>query len=408
MALSQSRKIILLVLLFANVVSTSVTNIYIPSLPQIALDLDVSSFIAQSTVSMHMFGSFLGRIFWGPLSDSYGRRFVLVRALIISLIGLMGCCLAQNVLTLFIFRAVQAVGSGVVLIMSMVIVSDITTGAKRARNLGFIEISWPISWICAPILGSFLCSVGGWRVNFLFLFIMQLFSLIMIYFCIPETLQKRSKQWSVKESLVRYRRLLTNRGFVTFAFMPGFILSGYMIFAVSAPFLYTEQFNFSLNEFAFIQAFPLFISFCMTLGYRIIVKKFGESFGLKLGIWLYGFFAILNILMMVNALPINAHTLLFAICIQCLGSSCLIPASSSLALNKAPNNASGTAASVISLMRNLILSICLTFGGIISSGGQAKQLLISISITVFIVFLLLTLKITAVDGQASDLFKKNK
>ncbi|MDR1031747.1 MAG: MFS transporter [Holosporales bacterium] len=374
------------VLLFANVISTSVVNLCIPALPLLAKDLCISAFIAQGTISIHMFGSFLGRIFWGPLSDIYGRRFLLVRGLAISILGLAGCCLATNIYYLLFFRAIQAIGSGVVLIISMVIVSDISTGAKRARNLGFIEASWPISWIFAPIIGSFLCSISGWRANFLFLFAMQFFSLLMVYLYIPETLDQSSRSKSFSMGFSGYRLLLTNPSFMIYASMPGLILSGYMLFAVSAPFLYTIDFKFTIQEFAFIQALPLLVSFCMTLSYRSIIKKLGEKTGLYLGIGFYTTFALLNILMLLGIFTITPYRLLFAICIQCLSSACLIPACCSLALNNAPKGASGTAASVISVLRNLIASICLIFGSMIYTNGNPKQMILSISLTIMLAF----------------------
>jgi DHA1 family bicyclomycin/chloramphenicol resistance-like MFS transporter len=308
----------------------------------------------------------------------------MVRGLAISILGLAGCCLATNIYYLLIFRAIQAIGSGVVLIISMVIVSDISGGAKRARNLGFIETSWPISWIFAPIIGSFLCSISGWRANFLFLFAMQFFSLLMVYLYIPETLDQTSRSKSFSMGFSGYRLLLTNASFMIYASMPGLILSGYMLFAVSAPFLYTIDFKFTIQEFAFIQALPLLVSFCMTLSYRVVIKKLGEKIGLYLGIGFYTTFALLNILMLLGILAITPYVLLFVICVQCLSSACLIPTCCSLALNNAPKGASGTAASVISLLRNLIVSVCLILGSMIYINGNPKHMILSISVTIIL------------------------
>ncbi|MDR1475154.1 MAG: MFS transporter [Holosporales bacterium] len=405
--MKKNKKILLFVLLFANIVSTSVVNICIPGLPLLADDFNVSAFVAQGTIGVHMFGSFLGRVFWGPLSDAYGRRFILVRVLAISVFGLMGCCLSTNIYALFFFRLIQAIGSGVVLIISMVIMTDISTGAKRARNLSFIETSWPISWIFAPIIGSFLCSMGGWRISFAFLAIMQTISLLTIYFCVQETLVKRTAQWSVSKGLYCYKLLITNVPFIVYAFMPGLIVSGYMLFAVSSPFLYTIDFLFTIQEFAFVQALPLLVSFCMTLTYRALIKRFNEKIGLYLGIGFYAVFALLNVVMLAGVFTITPRALLLAMCVQCLGSACLIPASCSMALSYAPKNTSGAAASVISSTRNLVLSICLTIGGMIYSNGNPKYLVLGISVTVLATFVLYIIQATATKANLSEsLIKK--
>lgn len=153
-------------LILMTATSTVTLNMIVPSLANIALDLDADYALASLALGGYLAVMATVQLGVGPLADRIGRRPVLLAALVIFTLASLGCAAAQTVWMLLAFRMLQAaVVSGYVL--SLAIVRDITEGAEAARLLGRIGMVMALAPMLGPMLGSVLDAAFGWRMVFL-------------------------------------------------------------------------------------------------------------------------------------------------------------------------------------------------------------------------------------------------
>lgn len=373
----------LLTLMAANILAWSCMNIYIPCLPAVAADFGISEFAVKMTVVANIIGGIIGRIFWGPLSDNYGRKSLFLHAFNLSLIGIMGCYFSTYFHWFMLFRIIQGMGTGVISVVTMSIISDVYTGVKRANLIGTVEMCWPIAWGIAPIFGAYCGSHYTWRISLLGLFIILLLLRTVVQYRLQETVAFCKNCFSLRGMCQEYSSLTKNKLFLIYALIPGFVLSGYMVFAINSPFVYVEQFGYDATQFAVLQSIPLLVYFLTTFFYRFVIKNFGFNNACKFGIYVHVIFACFMLSVTVGFITASPFIITLFTCIQCLANGFLIPAGSTIALKHAPRDSLGMASSVISLGRNLIVSSCFFISGLFEL--SATTLCAMIFMTVIIV-----------------------
>src|SRR5262249_36985887 len=139
------------------------TDMYLPSLPDIARRLDASTAQVQLTISTYLIGFAIGQILYGPVSDRYGRKAVLIAALALYCAASIACTLSTSIEMLYLGRAAQALGASGSLVVTRAIVRDLYSGARAGRELSLIGSVMALGPVLAPILGGALQMSFGWR-----------------------------------------------------------------------------------------------------------------------------------------------------------------------------------------------------------------------------------------------------
>lgn len=147
------------------------TDLYLPSLPTMAENFGVPNTLINLTLVLFFIFFALGMLVWGPLSDKYGRKPILVSGMFIYTIASLLCALSGNVYQLIIFRVLQAIGAGSATGVSTAMVKDVYEGKKRVAVLATVQSMAMISPIVAPVLGAFIIKFVSWRGAFIALFI---------------------------------------------------------------------------------------------------------------------------------------------------------------------------------------------------------------------------------------------
>src|SRR5215813_9387910 len=163
------------------------TDLYLPSLPGLARYFDVSVADAQLTLSSFLIGLATAQLIYGPLSDRFGRRPVLLIGLAIYVIASIVCMLSPSVPVLVVARFVQAVGACVGPVLGRAIVRDVHGREGAARVLAYMSAAMALAPAIGPILGGFLEEWFGWRINFLVLVLFGSSGLFMAWQILPET-----------------------------------------------------------------------------------------------------------------------------------------------------------------------------------------------------------------------------
>jgi DHA1 family bicyclomycin/chloramphenicol resistance-like MFS transporter len=170
------------------------TDTYFPSFPAIAREFDVGALGMQQTLSVYLFAYSLMSLFWGTLSDSLGRRPIVLFALGLFCIGSIGCAVSDRLSILLGFRIVQGLSAGAGMVVGQAIVRDRFSGADAQRLVANILMVFGLAPALAPILGGWLQVMFGWRASFAF---MAIFSVALITACgwaLPESLAAASRR----------------------------------------------------------------------------------------------------------------------------------------------------------------------------------------------------------------------
>jgi DHA1 family bicyclomycin/chloramphenicol resistance-like MFS transporter len=215
-----------LLLSFLTALGPLSIDMYLPSLPQIALDLHAATAQAQFTISSYLFGFAVGQIIYGPVSDRLGRKPVLLTAIALYGLASVGCAMAQSAHALIAMRFLQAFGGAGAIVLARAVVRDIYSGVRAGRELSLMGAITGIAPIVAPMIGGVLQTLFGWRSNFVLLIIFAAVAGAVAALLLPETLPKRdSGRFSLRTMIALYRSVLSHRGFLAYLglLIPSFV-----------------------------------------------------------------------------------------------------------------------------------------------------------------------------------------
>jgi DHA1 family bicyclomycin/chloramphenicol resistance-like MFS transporter len=249
-------------------------DMYLPALPVLAADLGASPQATQFTLTAFFAAFGLSQLVYGPLSDQFGRKPPLYVGLAIFLVGTLACALAPTIGALIAARFLQGLGAATVMVVPRAMIRDLHSGPSATRMMAMVMLVISVSPMLAPLAGSGVMLVAGWRWIFGVLALLGLASLALTAFVLPETLGAERRAGTTLGTMARgARRLLGDRDFVGLTLIGGFSMASFYIFLASASFVYTEQFGlsptgfrlaFALNAIGFFSASQL----AATLGER--------------------------------------------------------------------------------------------------------------------------------------------
>ena len=155
------------------------TDFYLPAMPAIANALGATAGSVEYTISSFLIGFSLGQLFWGAVSDKYGRRIPVAIGLVLFIIGSAGCAMSQSIEMIIVWRIVQAFGACAGVVLSRAMVRDLYQGPRAAQMLSTLIAVMAIAPLLGPILGGQIDAFAGWRAIFWTLVVLGL-SLIHI------------------------------------------------------------------------------------------------------------------------------------------------------------------------------------------------------------------------------------
>ncbi|MBP7243226.1 multidrug effflux MFS transporter [Amaricoccus sp.] len=226
-------------------------DMYLPAMPLIAAEFGVSAQALQMTLTTYFLAFGVGQLVYGPLSDQMGRRAPMLIGLAIFLLGTLACALAPSVAALAVGRLVQGLGAAAVMVVPRALIRDLYSGPQATRLMALVMLVISVSPMLAPLAGSGMMAIAGWRWIFGALAIAAAFSIALTVLALPETLAPTDRMPMRPASLLAGSgRLLRDREFMGLTLIGGFAMASFFVFIASAAFVYVESFGLTPTQFS--------------------------------------------------------------------------------------------------------------------------------------------------------------
>ncbi|OIN46316.1 Bcr/CflA family drug resistance efflux transporter [Pseudomonas azotoformans] len=226
-------------------------DIYLPALPTLGVSLQASPALVQMSLTVFFVIVGLCQLFYGPISDVFGRKPPIYAGLVIFIVASVGCALAPTIETLIAFRALQAFGACAGMVIPRAIVRDLYTGHEAARLMALLMLVMSVSPILAPLAGSLVIALWSWREVFAVLAVLAAACLVMTIVQLPETHPaERRLGKTLGNAFSSYGALLRDPVFIGLSVVCGFGLATFFVFIGSAPFVYIEHYGLTPTQFS--------------------------------------------------------------------------------------------------------------------------------------------------------------
>ena len=258
-------------------------DMYLPSLTAITEDLGASISDIKQTITFFLFGFSIGMFFYGPLSDHYGRRVLLIIGISIYLIATAGTIFTDNGQSLFSWRLLQALGGASASVIARAIVRDLFAVHDAAKILSIMHVITMLATLIAPIIGSYLTTFFSWRAIFVFLFIFALLALLAALFKLKESLPKEERNKSVTSALMSYLDIIKNRRAMGYIGSMSMTFAGMFVYITASPFVYMDYFGLSSQVYAYLFGLNIFSIMLMVIFNAKFIKRIGPQTMIMIG-----------------------------------------------------------------------------------------------------------------------------
>lgn len=341
---------------------------YFPSLPAIAQYFNVSEAYVQLTLSVYLFGFGCSQLIYGPLSDSYGRKKILLLGLGIFLAGTLLCVFAGSLNWLLLGRLIAGLGAGACGVLNRAIASDCFQGSSFSKAWSYTTTTLVITLSLAPIFGGYIQEFFGWQANFIavLVFISLTVGLILKFF--PETHHVSinptavRSPFNIREIARNYYSILTNRYFIIGTLSYTAVFSGLIVYFQVSPLLLIQNLGYTPSQYGW---FCLIIAVCYLFG-GLIVSHFSHRFSLRIMLLIGSSLAVTGGLLMGSSYWLGRLDVIFILApaaIYVIGARIVIPNALAISLNKL-RHSNGSSSALIGCMQMLgssLISWLITF-----------------------------------------------
>lgn len=248
-------------LILYNFTANLANDIYLPSMPELVRIFHTSPSVLQLTMTAWFAGVSLPQLFFGPLSDRFGRRKVLLFGAILFLLATLICTAANNIWILIAARYLQGVGVCSLNVTTFGILADLYDAKSRTQIVNKINMCGILAPLIGPLIGGYILFYFGWRMNFVLIFLFAAFGISGLWYKLPESnvyLNPYALHWN--NIYKNYILLLRTKNFLKHLIPYSLLLGGIVAYLTAAPFLIIDQMHVQAENFGFTQM-PIFAAF---------------------------------------------------------------------------------------------------------------------------------------------------
>ncbi|MBI1954532.1 MAG: multidrug effflux MFS transporter [Proteobacteria bacterium] len=302
---------IIFLLVAIHILFDSSTDLYLPSLPEMAYFFNVSDPVIQRTLSSYLWGFALAGLFGGSFSDHFGRRPIILLALTIFVIGSLICWISTSIIAFIIARFIQGLGGGAAIVVAIAIVKDCYDNAKASKIFSQIGMVVALSPMIAPIVGGEIGLYWGWRAIFLVILSASIVTLLICYKKLPESLSvHEDKKFSWKKSFSHYFQLLKNFHVVGFASISAIIYAALWCWIAEGPFFIIKELHIPPHHYGYYAAIGPIAYIMGTILNQRLVEYMGIDKVLRFGLIIsnIGVFGLIFVLFYLPVTLVSLYT----------------------------------------------------------------------------------------------------
>jgi DHA1 family bicyclomycin/chloramphenicol resistance-like MFS transporter len=331
---------------------------YLPSLPDIAREFGAPDWQVQQTLSLYLLAFAGTTLIYGPLSDAFGRRSVVMGTLGLYALTSIGCGFATNIEWLLVMRIGQGLTASGAVVIGRAIVRDAFSGAHAQRVMSQIMLFFSLAPAVAPIIGGYLHEAYGWRSVFWFLTAVALLLCGWTAWRLPETLSPANRNPAYPRALaVAYGRALAHGRFMLLILSIAFCFGGLFLYIAGSPALLYQHLGYGAGDFGYL--FVPVVAGLMGGAYLSgrLAGHFSHAHAVKVG---FGFIVTATVFGLAGALWLTPRlwSTVGPVMLYAAGMALTIPNLSLIALDCMPQRR-GLASAIQSFTQ-------MTFGGIVA------------------------------------------
>ncbi len=263
------------------------TDLYLPALPVLTQALGASMPQAQLTLSALLLCFGISQLVWGPVSDQYGRRPVLMAGLVLYVLASVGSAFSASMESLIFWRALQGAAMGAPVMCARAMVRDLYAPQEAAKvmskglsGLGLIAV------LCVPV-GSVISAYVGWRYALVALAVFGAATLLLVFLKFTETNQRRNSFALQPAMLINtWRGILAHPQFWTYALLALTSYCGLFVFLATSSFVYLQILGQSKWVYSAVMVCISLVYVVGTVLSRRVLAKRGVQEMVKIGGWI--------------------------------------------------------------------------------------------------------------------------
>lgn len=363
------------------------TDLYLPALPNMSSYFGSTSAITNLTLSAFFIFYAVGMLFWGPLSDRYGRKSVLLAGSIVYMMCSIGCALSYNIYFLILARSFQGIGAGGITSVSIAIIKDSFSGKRRESILAICQSISGLAPMLAPVVGALILRLTNWRGAFWTLAAISIINLILSILY-QETLKEEERyEGTLTGSIGRLFTVAENKGF----FIPAVIFSlgalPFMGYIAVSSYIYEDYFGLSAQIYSYFFAANALVS----LSGPFIYVRFLSGMNKKVFTLLFLAISTLSGVLVMTIGTLTPVVFLLSFMLMSLSGTIIRPFSTNLLLEQQKSD-TGSASSLINTLFTVMGAIGMSiasvpWGNIIVGLGALMTIFSALSLVGWSLFL---------------------
>ncbi len=391
-----NKTLILIIMMLTSAVSIMSTDLYAPSLPHLAELLDTTPDWVKLTLGLNAMAYGIAQLFFGPMSDRFGRRPLMLFGVIsFSLFSLL-CALVDDIYQLIGMRVLQGISAGAGAVLVLAVITDIFPSKERIKALALYGSVLALAPALAPTIGGYIHVTLGWRYNFYLLALVATIISIMALRYLPETNKELKKSMPVAGVLNGYLGLLKDPAFVGYSLLTSCALASVFAFVAAGPFILINQFSVATEHYGYYQLITVLFFILGSWVSAMIAEKVSTRRLLSCGLLLFTSGAMALVLIIYNQ-ALSPTSLIVAVGIMNIGLGPIFAVAPSLAMNtkSAP---SGVAAAMLGCLEMVGPTLAAISIGVFHD-GSAMPYGITVLVIALTALVLYCLVLRSHDGQ---------